>query len=90
MANTQTVTERSQERISLAPPQERLTKLSFGFTDSDMEAIAAIQAHLEPSIGRVSIVSAVRYALRQAAGQAGIHSSAKTIPLQLDGTGRLP
>lgn len=43
------------------------TKLSFTFTEEDMEAIRKIQAKMSKEQGKVSNIAAVRLAIRKAA-----------------------
>jgi len=42
-----------------------MKKLSFTFTDDDAKLIERIQKDLKPSLGKVSLVVAVRAALRR-------------------------
>lgn len=42
-----------------------MKKLSFSFTDEDYKMIERIQKDLKPSIGKVTLVVAIRAALRR-------------------------
>lgn len=44
-----------------------MTKLGFAFSDEDMALIRKLQARLALTLGKVSYINVIRWALRQAA-----------------------